>query len=193
MSGPSRSLLAIVSSPRLACGMAFFHRLRLADRINNLQIGSWLLRGTGRAVSSAMSGIPARKAPSHAVPRAIPDLHIRRSVRPDLRDAWVSWEEVLTRAGLNATERNDRAFLVTAEEYLRLWNAMMDLSGQQDVSKLLGLRMAGGPAIPVLFALSTAPDFETGITRMAQFKSLFRADAIRRVAQRVRVHRARDR
>jgi hypothetical protein len=93
--------------------------------------------------------------------------------------------------GINATERNDRAFLVTAEEYLRLWNAMMDLSGQQDVSKLLGMRMAGGPAIPVLFALSTAPDFETGITRMAQFKSLFRADAIRRVAQRVRVHRAR--
>lgn len=33
--------------------------------------------------------------------------------------------------------------------------------------------MAGGPAIPVLFALSTAPDFETGITRMAQFKTLF--------------------
>ena len=85
----------------------------------------------------------------------------------------LSWEEVLTRAGLNATERNDRAFLVTAEEYLRLWNAMMNLSGQQDVAKLLGLRMAGGPAIPVLFALSTAPDFETGITRMAQFKSLF--------------------
>ena len=85
----------------------------------------------------------------------------------------VGWDEVLTRAGINATERNDRAFLVTAEEYLRLWNAMMDLSGQQDVSKLLGLRMAGGPAIPVLFALSTAPDFETGITRMAKFKSLF--------------------
>jgi AraC-like DNA-binding protein len=85
----------------------------------------------------------------------------------------VGWDEVLTRAGIVATERNDRAFLVSAEEYLRLWSAMLDLSGQQDVSKLLGLRMAGGPAIPVLFALSTAPDFETGITRMAQFKSLF--------------------
>ncbi len=85
----------------------------------------------------------------------------------------VGWVEVLDRAGINATERNDRAFLVTAEEYLRLWTAITDLSGQQDISKLLGLRMAGGPAIPVLFALSTAPDFETGITRMAQFKSLF--------------------
>ncbi|MFA8388208.1 MAG: helix-turn-helix domain-containing protein [Pelagibaca sp.] len=85
----------------------------------------------------------------------------------------VDWAAVLTRAGFAATERNDRTFLVTADEYLRLWTAMMDLSGQDDVSKLLGLRMAGGPAVPVLFALSTAPDFETGITRMAQFKSLF--------------------
>ncbi|MCI5111272.1 MAG: AraC family transcriptional regulator [Marivita sp.] len=85
----------------------------------------------------------------------------------------LSWDEVLSRAGIVATDRNDRAFLVSAEEYLRLWNAMMNVSRQQDVSKLLGLRMAGGPAIPVLFALSTAPDFETGIGRMAQFKTLF--------------------
>lgn len=85
----------------------------------------------------------------------------------------VAWADVLTHAEILATERNDRAFLVTADEYLRLWNALMDLSKQQDVSRLLGLRMAGGPAIPVLFALSTAPDFETGIERMAKFKSLF--------------------
>ncbi|MGS4948051.1 AraC family transcriptional regulator ligand-binding domain-containing protein [Meridianimarinicoccus sp. RP-17] len=85
----------------------------------------------------------------------------------------VDWADVLAHAGIVATERNDRAFLVSADEYLRLWTAMMDLSGQPDVARLLGLRMAGGPAIPVLFALSTAPDFETGIARMAQFKSLF--------------------
>lgn len=85
----------------------------------------------------------------------------------------VDWAAVLSKAGFSATQRNDHTFLVTAEEYLRLWTAMMDLSAREDVSKLLGLRMAGGPAVPVLFALSTAPNFETGITRMAQFKSLF--------------------
>ncbi len=85
----------------------------------------------------------------------------------------IAWADVLTHAGFVATDRNDRAFLVTSDEYLRLWAAMMMLSRQQDVARLLGLRMAGGPAIPVLFALSTAPDFETGIARMAQFKSLF--------------------
>lgn len=85
----------------------------------------------------------------------------------------LDWLEVMTHAGIVATARNDRAFLVSADEYLRLWSAMMDLSVQPDIARLLGLRMAGGPAIPVLFALSTAPDFETGIQRMAQFKSLF--------------------
>lgn len=85
----------------------------------------------------------------------------------------LGWEEVLTRAGIDPTKRDDRAFLVSSDDYLRLWRAMMDLSGQQDIARLLGTRMAGGPAIPVLFALSTAPDFETGISRMAEFKSLF--------------------
>lgn len=85
----------------------------------------------------------------------------------------IAWERVMSQAGIVPKEPDDRAFPVSAGEYLRLWNAMIDLSGQQDVSKLSGVRRAGGPAIPVLFALSTAPDFETGITRMAQFKSLF--------------------
>ncbi|SDX19053.1 helix-turn-helix transcriptional regulator [Roseicitreum antarcticum] len=85
----------------------------------------------------------------------------------------LDWPDVLARAGIVATQRNDRAFLVAADAYLRIWNAMADLSAQQDMSRLLGLRMAGGPAIPILFALSTAPDFETGISRMAAFKSLF--------------------
>lgn len=85
----------------------------------------------------------------------------------------IEWEKVLIRAGIVATDRGDRAFLVSADEYLCLWTAMTDLSDQEDISRRLGLRMAGGPAIPVLFALSTAPDFETGIDRMAKFKSLF--------------------
>ncbi len=85
----------------------------------------------------------------------------------------VDWTEVLTHSGIVATDRNDRALFVTPDEYLRLWNAIMALSGQKDIPRLLGLRLAGGPAVPVLFALSTAPDFETGINRMAKFKSLF--------------------
>jgi hypothetical protein len=85
----------------------------------------------------------------------------------------VAWADLRIQAGFVVSDRNDRAFLVTADEYMRLWTAMTDLSGQQNISRLLRVRMAGGPAIPVLFALSTAPDFETGIVRMDKFKSLF--------------------
>ena len=123
--------------------------------------------------SSAMSGFPARKAADMQSQERSPLYKSAVLSGPICGMLGLSWDEILTRAGIVATERNDHAFLVTAEEYMRLWNAMMDLSGQQDVSKFLGLRMAGGPAIPVLFALSTAPDFETGIMRMAKFKSLF--------------------
>lgn len=85
----------------------------------------------------------------------------------------LDWRDVLAQAGIAASNAHDRRFLVSVGDYLRLWNAMMDLSGKADVSRLLGLRMAGGPAIPVLFAMTTAPDFETGASRMAAFKSLF--------------------
>lgn len=85
----------------------------------------------------------------------------------------IAWADVLTHAGFVASDRNDQAFLVTSDEYMRIWAAMMALSGRQDIPRLLGLRLAGGPAVPVLFAMSTAPDFETGIHRMAKFKSLF--------------------
>ena len=67
----------------------------------------------------------------------------------------LDWRQVLAQACIAAADSHDRRFLVSAGEYLRLWDAMMDLSGQSDVSRLLGLRMAGGPAIPVLFAMTT--------------------------------------
>lgn len=85
----------------------------------------------------------------------------------------LDWDMVLARADLRMDDRDDNGFLVSAAEYLQIWTAMMDLSRRQDVAKLLGLRMASGPAIPVLFAMSSAPDFETGVTRLSAYKSLF--------------------
>lgn len=85
----------------------------------------------------------------------------------------LDWDTVMAHAGLAMADRDDKGFLVSAPEYLKLWTAMMDLSQQPDVAKLLGLRMASGPAIPVLFAMSSAPDFETGVTRLSAYKSLF--------------------
>ncbi|MEM1040793.1 MAG: helix-turn-helix domain-containing protein [Pseudomonadota bacterium] len=85
----------------------------------------------------------------------------------------LDWHKVMAHAGLGLADRDDNGFLVSAAEYLQLWTAMMELTRQLDVAKFLGLRMASGPAIPVLFAMSSAPDFETGVTRLSAYKSLF--------------------
>ncbi|MEM9531992.1 MAG: helix-turn-helix domain-containing protein [Pseudomonadota bacterium] len=87
----------------------------------------------------------------------------------------LSWSNVMERAGLVAFvgDREDPAFLVSADEFIALWNAMIELTDQADVTRFLGQRMAGGPAIPILFAMSTAPDFKTGLSRFARYKHLF--------------------
>lgn len=85
----------------------------------------------------------------------------------------LQWNKVMAHAGVDLSQREDNGFLVSAAEYLKLWTAMMDLSSEPNVAKTMGLRMASGPAVPMLFAMSSAPDFETGVTRMAAYKSLF--------------------
>uniref|UniRef100_UPI002FDD1B6D helix-turn-helix transcriptional regulator n=1 Tax=Rubrimonas sp. TaxID=2036015 RepID=UPI002FDD1B6D len=85
----------------------------------------------------------------------------------------LDWRRVLDAAAVRPGKPGDGGFLVSAQEYVRLWTALMALSGRSDTTRLLGLRMASGPAIPVLFAMSSAPDFETGLERLARYKHLF--------------------
>lgn len=85
----------------------------------------------------------------------------------------LDWIEVMTAAEISPTSKGDHGFLVTGPEYIGLWNTMIRLSPQANVSRLLGERMASGPAIPVLFAMSSAPNFETGLARLAKHKHLF--------------------
>lgn len=85
----------------------------------------------------------------------------------------LSWADVLASANISLSDRHDRGFLVSAEEYIAIWNAMMAQSRNTDITRLLGLRIASGPAIPVLFAMSSAPDLETGLDRISEFKHLF--------------------
>lgn len=60
----------------------------------------------------------------------------------------------------------------TAQQYFDCWNAMEGLSLRPDYVPHLGIVISRGPVIPVFFTLSCAPDMETGLMRLAQFKSL---------------------
>ncbi|MGS4948056.1 helix-turn-helix domain-containing protein [Meridianimarinicoccus sp. RP-17] len=79
---------------------------------------------------------------------------------------------MLETAGLDALAHGRTEARVTASQYFDCWNTMAVLSPRPDYVPHLGVAISRGPVIPVFFTLSCAPDMETGLMRLAQFKSL---------------------
>lgn len=79
---------------------------------------------------------------------------------------------MLKTAGLAKLASGRSELRVTAGQYFDVWNAMEVLSPRADHVPYLGVAISRGPVIPVFFTLSCAPDLETGLMRLAQFKSL---------------------
>jgi AraC-like DNA-binding protein len=79
---------------------------------------------------------------------------------------------MLEMAGLAELKRGRSELRVTAGQYFDVWNTATVLSSRSDYVPHLGVAIARGPVIPVFFTLSCAPDLETGLMRLAQFKSL---------------------
>lgn len=96
---------------------------------------------------------------------------------------------MLETAGLADLARGRTELRVTASQYFDAWNTMAVLSPRRDYVPYLGIAISRGPVIPVFFTLSCAPNLETGLMRLAQFKSLlgpsrmlvFRDDSLLRV------------
>lgn len=85
----------------------------------------------------------------------------------------VSWASVLADVVLRTPDPTGCYRMVDATDFSRLWNALVQKAGHPSVTRLIGQRMANGPTIPILFALSTAPDLATGMERFSRFKHLF--------------------
>lgn len=79
---------------------------------------------------------------------------------------------MLETAGLGDLARGRTDMRVTAGQYFDCWNTMEVLSPRPDYVTHLGVAISRGPVIPVFFTLSCAPDLETGLMRLAQFKTL---------------------
>ena len=79
---------------------------------------------------------------------------------------------MLETAGLSQLARGRSELRVTAAQYFDTWNTMEVLSPRGDYVPYLGVAISRGPVIPVFFTLSCAPNLETGLMRLAQFKSL---------------------
>ncbi|MEL6950006.1 MAG: helix-turn-helix domain-containing protein [Pseudomonadota bacterium] len=85
----------------------------------------------------------------------------------------LEWSDVLESSGLAGSRSDPDSPVVSSEAFCQLWNTMVSMSDVPDIPKTLGLRMASGPAIPILFAMTTAPDLETGLARFARYKHIF--------------------
>jgi AraC-like DNA-binding protein len=81
-------------------------------------------------------------------------------------------DTMLRTAGITGQASTGPELRVSAEQYFAAWNSMAVLSPRADYVPFLGVAIARGPVIPVFFTLSCAPDMETGLLRLAQFKSL---------------------
>lgn len=79
---------------------------------------------------------------------------------------------MLETAGLGALPYGRAELRGTAQQYFDCWNTMEVLSPRPDYVPHLGIAISRGPVIPVFFTLSCAPDMETGLMRLAQFKTL---------------------
>ncbi|MDW4500254.1 AraC family transcriptional regulator [Sulfitobacter sp. D35] len=79
---------------------------------------------------------------------------------------------MLETAGLGTLPYGRSEVRGTVQQYFDCWNTMEVLSPRPDYVPHLGVAISRGPVIPVFFTLSCAPDMETGLMRLAQFKSL---------------------
>ncbi|MEO1246119.1 MAG: helix-turn-helix domain-containing protein [Pseudomonadota bacterium] len=79
---------------------------------------------------------------------------------------------MLRAAGLAEIAQPNGEVRVTAAQYFDAWNTLAGLTDRPDYVTHLGITIARGPVIPAFFALSCAPDLETGMTRLSLYKSL---------------------
>ncbi|MGB3407939.1 MAG: AraC family transcriptional regulator [Jannaschia sp.] len=86
---------------------------------------------------------------------------------------------MLETAGLGTLPYGRTELRGTAQQYFDCWNTMEVLSPRPNYVPHLGVAISRGPVIPVFFTLSCAPDMETGLLRLAQFKSLLGPTAMR--------------
>ncbi|MEM7280075.1 MAG: helix-turn-helix domain-containing protein [Pseudomonadota bacterium] len=80
--------------------------------------------------------------------------------------------DMLTKAGLAELAQSHGHLRVTAKQYFDAWNTMEALTDRPDYITYLGITIARGPVIPEFFALSCAPDLETGLQRLSLYKTL---------------------
>lgn len=81
--------------------------------------------------------------------------------------------DVVVQAGLPERLATGHGNLINEEEFFLLWNTIVWLGQRPDFAAYVGRGLANGANSLVFFALSCAPDLQTGLERFARFKHVF--------------------
>lgn len=85
----------------------------------------------------------------------------------------LNWLDLVSSRELKDVFGGETQNFVSADQYVKIWTVLTDQANIPNLSRRLGERMASGPAIPVLFALSSAPNLLVGVQRLSDFKHIF--------------------
>ncbi|MGB3472306.1 MAG: AraC family transcriptional regulator [Erythrobacter sp.] len=73
--------------------------------------------------------------------------------------------------------------MVSAADFLSLWNTIIELAEEGTDTLFLGRMMANGPVVPIFLAFSAAPNMGEGLRRLARYKTLFGPVALHLTSQ----------
>jgi hypothetical protein len=80
--------------------------------------------------------------------------------------------DTLGQAGLGDLDPKQAALGVRVAQYVAAWEAMVSLSGRDDLPTQLRIAIARGPIVPVFLAMDCAPDLEHGLRRITWYRRL---------------------
>ena len=81
--------------------------------------------------------------------------------------------DVVAKAGVAPRIATGHGVLVTEDEFFAIWGTILRLGQRPDFARFVGRGLANGATSPVFFALSCAPDVQTGFERFGRFKHVF--------------------
>lgn len=84
-----------------------------------------------------------------------------------------SFVEACENTSLRCDQKKTSHSEVSAEEFVELWNAIIDQAEKPFDPTTLGKKMAIGPGMPIFLAFNCAPNLKIGLERFSKYKAVF--------------------
>ncbi len=96
--------------------------------------------------------------------------------------------DVVFDAGLPERVATGHGVRITEADFFKIWNTIVARSKRTDIETHIGRGLANGATSPIFFAMSCAPDLQTGLERFAKFKHVFGPMTMKVQSRKGRLH-----